>query len=272
MSLVLDQRKYFENDTSREYWGDEAAGCIIIAKDTGRVLLPKRSSQVQEPYTWGTWGGKIDAGENPKHAVAREVEEETGYDGVTKVTHLYTYQDGDFHYYNFAVIVPFEFTPQLNWETETSTWVEFGDWPEPMHFGLEELLSVAGTKIKSIINVIKKKRQKFGLKEDSMVPFIIKPEGLIDIDTYGYKIESPFSYLTYGVEPSSRVYTLRMVRTIRPEDLNKGHAREILDHFFQIMKKGNASALEIWSYTGSGMDYVKHVVERLAKQYGIRLI
>src|SRR5690348_9904949 len=137
MQLPLNYRKFFcfEDEELPKYWGNEAAGAIIIAKDTGRILLPKRSEKINyEPGTWGTWGGKIDAGETPKEAVAREIYEETGVDGVEKIYPLYTYTDEEFNYHNFLVLVPFEFAPKLNWENSTSTWVEYGEWPSPLHF------------------------------------------------------------------------------------------------------------------------------------------
>lgn len=148
----------FFNEDSQKYWGEEGAGCIFVAKDTGRILLAHRSEDVDEGQSWGTWGGKVDGNETPKETVAREVEEETGYNGVFKVSLLYTYRDGNFKYHNFLVVVPFEFTPQLNWEHDNSTWVKYGEWPEPLHFGLQELIKHAGTKLKKVIDLLNKTR------------------------------------------------------------------------------------------------------------------
>lgn len=161
-------QEYDEDEFSQEepkYWGSEAAGCIFIAKDTGRILLAKRSSEedpemgVMEPGTWGTWGGKVDWGENPKDAVVREVEEEVGYDGEYKLAFLWTYSDPEegFEYHNFLALVPHEFKPKLNWENESSRWVEFGEWPKPLHFGLKALIQNAGEKIHKVVILIKKK-------------------------------------------------------------------------------------------------------------------
>jgi len=167
MSTPIDYKTFFEQEETPKYWGSKAAGCIFLAKDTGRLLLAHRSNRVgYEPGTWGTWGGKIDHGETPRQTVAREVQEETGYEGITKIHPLYVYRDGDFEYHNFLVIVPFEFVPQLNWENDNSTWVEYGKWPTPLHFGLELLIKHSGNKIKHVINLLNKKKDAM-LKEVS---------------------------------------------------------------------------------------------------------
>lgn len=156
-----DYTSFFDGDHEEQpkYWGRKAAGCIFLAKDTGRILLAHRSSQVDfEPETWGTWGGKLDGEETPKEAVSREVEEETGYTGIKKIHLLYVYKDGDFEYHNYLVIVPFEFTPQLNWENDNSVWADYGKWPEPLHFGMQELIAHAGSKLKHIIGLLKKRK------------------------------------------------------------------------------------------------------------------
>lgn len=163
MTLPIVYRKFFEDFNTNapdQFWGNEGAGALFVAKDTGRILLFLRSDAVNEPNTWNLVGGKIDSGENPKEAVAREVEEETGYSGDYKMSLLYTFRHRNFKYHNFLVLIPFEFTPELNWEHSTSQWVEYGDWPSPLHFGLNDLIKHAGHKIKRVIDVIKKKKAK----------------------------------------------------------------------------------------------------------------
>ncbi len=162
MSTALNYKSFFrENDEEppKEYWGEKAAGCIFLAKDTGRILLAHRSDQVDyEPHTWGTWGGKIDGDESPAQAVKREVEEETGLDTPFKIHPLYIFRDGNFSYHNYLVIVPFEFTPKLNWENDGSEWVEYGQWPDPLHFGMEELIKHSGHQIKRVVDVLLRKK------------------------------------------------------------------------------------------------------------------
>jgi ADP-ribose pyrophosphatase YjhB (NUDIX family) len=134
------------------FWGKQGAGCIFLAKDTKRILLSYRSSQVLQPHTWGVWGGAIDNNEDPETAVKREVTEEAGYNGNVELVPLTIFQKDTFRYHNFLAIVDKEFTPELQWETENYKWVDYGNWPKPLHFGLKYLISNSGN---TIVNKIK---------------------------------------------------------------------------------------------------------------------
>lgn len=124
------------------YWGKAGAGSIIMSKKTGRVLLSYRSKHVEEPHTWGTWGGAIDIKENPLEAAKRETMEETGLRGTVQMVPLSVYQDKEagFRFYNYLMLVENEFKPRLDWETERAEWFTLGQWPSPLHFGLKSLL------------------------------------------------------------------------------------------------------------------------------------
>lgn len=124
------------------FWGKRAAGCLFIANDTGRYLIAHRSAHVQEPNTWGTWGGALDEGETPKQGVTREVREESGYHGHFTLEEIFVFKHSSgFEYHNFLAHVDSEFTPTLDWETQGFKWVDFGAWPTPMHPGLKTLVS-----------------------------------------------------------------------------------------------------------------------------------
>lgn len=127
-------------DESGQFWGNAGAGGVFLAGDTGRILLAFRSEYVNEPHTWGVWGGAIDAGENPVEAVKREIAEETGYRGEFDLKPVYVYKKDKFQYHNFLITVPKEFEPKLCWETENYGWFEIDKLPSPLHFGLKALL------------------------------------------------------------------------------------------------------------------------------------
>lgn len=125
------------------FWGKQGAGCIFLARTTKRILLAHRSPYVLEPNTWGSWGGAIDPGENPVNAVIREVKEESGYTEDMDIIPLYVFTSGTFRYFNFLVVVDSEFEPNVDWETQGYKWCVYGEWPSPLHFGLQNLFNDA---------------------------------------------------------------------------------------------------------------------------------
>ena len=127
-------------DKSGKFWGNAGAGAIFLAKDTGRYLLAYRSKYVNEPHTWGVWGGAIDGDETPKEAAHREIKEEAGYTRGFGLTHLHTFQSGDFKYDTFLATVPHEFEPKLDWETESFEWFKLDEFPDDLHFGLDPIV------------------------------------------------------------------------------------------------------------------------------------
>ncbi|MDP2206058.1 MAG: NUDIX hydrolase [Alphaproteobacteria bacterium] len=132
-----------EDINGKDLFGREGAGVLILARDTGRILAVKRSDNVQQSRTWGIPGGKIEGGEKPEQAAAREVSEEVGYKGkdfdLLPLTQFKTV-DGHFRFNNFLAIVDEEFTPTLDHETEAFKWVNgLDDWPDNPHFGIQFL-------------------------------------------------------------------------------------------------------------------------------------
>jgi 8-oxo-dGTP pyrophosphatase MutT (NUDIX family)/GNAT superfamily N-acetyltransferase len=113
-----------------------AAGCVIVAADTGRWCLQQRSNSVSDPGVWSTWGGGREPGENLQQCVRRELAEESGYQGLTKLELIDTNQD----YATFLAHVPREFVPQINHECQDWRWSDPDDLPEPLHPGLQRTL------------------------------------------------------------------------------------------------------------------------------------
>lgn len=124
------------------FWGRKGPGCVVHALSTGRFLLALRSAWVQEPGTWGTWGGAVPEGVDPAASALRELAEETGCRDVVAMVPVHVYRDEatGFAYENFVAVVEDEFDPVLNWENEGWKWVAHGEWPQPLHFGLADLL------------------------------------------------------------------------------------------------------------------------------------
>ena len=123
------------------FWGRKGAGCIFVSLKSKRILLAHRSRHVETPNTWGTWGGAIDSDETFEQGMKREIVEETQYHGRYELFPLFLFKHASgFRYQNFMAVVNNEFTPRLDWENQGFKWVEFGDWPNPLHHGLRDLL------------------------------------------------------------------------------------------------------------------------------------
>lgn len=138
-----------DNDgDDHKFWGNIGGGVLPICIKTKRILLPYRSKYVNEPHTWGVWGGKLDDDEvqsDIKDVVRREFREETGFDcDCFELVPSYIFEtpNGSFKYYNFIGLFDNEFTPVLDWETEKFKWVTFDEFMkiQPKHFGLKGLI------------------------------------------------------------------------------------------------------------------------------------
>ena len=89
MSLGCDQW------TSSGNWGlCGASGCIVIAKDTKRILVDLRSAQVDGGASYGTFGGAISwQSQSDEDNAKEELEEETGYSGPIQLIKAFRYED-----------------------------------------------------------------------------------------------------------------------------------------------------------------------------------
>jgi 8-oxo-dGTP pyrophosphatase MutT (NUDIX family) len=138
----------FHNKAGENFWGNIGGGVLPICTKTGRILLPFRSRYVNEPNTWGVWGGKIDeehgeAQSDIEEVVKREFMEEGGFDGNIQLIPAYVFRkENVFTYYNFIGLLDHEHQPTLDWETESFKWVTFNEMMgiSPKHFGLSGLL------------------------------------------------------------------------------------------------------------------------------------
>ena len=151
MSKVKDRVVHFVGEWTHAealartgFWGAHGgAGSIFLARNSGRLLLARRSHHTLQPGTWGTIGGAVDRGEKPEETVVREVREELGIQvNPVDLRLCYVFRDTKSHfvYYNYTVLVAEEFLPVLNWEVAEHAWVEFGRWPDPLHFGMQAWL------------------------------------------------------------------------------------------------------------------------------------
>ena len=119
-----------------------ASGCLFYAKTTKRFLFLNRS--VKQKGTWGMVGGKSVATETPWQGLQREIVEEVGHQPTIQKTiplELFVSKDTRFKFHTFVCVVEQEFLPTLNDEHDGYAWVNFGQWPKPLHNGLKNTLN-----------------------------------------------------------------------------------------------------------------------------------
>ena len=141
-----------------EFHGNRGAGILFVAKTTGRILLNLRSEDVNEPGTWGIFGGAIESGEDPWKAAYRECKEEIGIKApvvYNELLYLFRHPSG-FKYYNFLALVEEEFRPRLNWESDKAKWFQVNQLPRPLHPGVQELLKKKRTVLLGLVNSLGK--------------------------------------------------------------------------------------------------------------------
>jgi len=117
-----------------------AAGCLIMARRTGRFLFCFRSRDVPSGGTWSLWGGKPEGDETPIQTAMREVAEETGLSDLGTPMHVHRLSNRSFVYDTFLLVVDEEFNPVTGREAEGYAWLPIEDVPAPIHWGLEKLL------------------------------------------------------------------------------------------------------------------------------------
>lgn len=127
--------QYSQPSSSRK-----GAGCMIMARRSGRFLMCKRGLDTPYPDTWATWGGKTEFDESAEETARREAFEETGHRIEGPVEHLFHFELATFSFDTFVAIVDDEFTPHLNNEASDACWMTLEEIPDNIHDGLKAIL------------------------------------------------------------------------------------------------------------------------------------
>ena len=80
-----------DQDEEQAMQGKMLAATVLIIADDGKVLAVSRRD---DPTAFGLPGGKVDPGETPAEAAARELEEETGLT-ATNLKPVFVREEGD---------------------------------------------------------------------------------------------------------------------------------------------------------------------------------
>lgn len=138
----------------------KAAGILAIDKNTGKVLLVKRSKLCPHPFLWANVGGKMDPDElDPRVTAAREFKEEVQPDEpyqLSKLPLIITLE-GPVKFYTYLGFFNNEFVPVLNEENTDYGWFHLDDLPENMLPACELIFREKKSLIKKLLKGLKKK-------------------------------------------------------------------------------------------------------------------
>lgn len=111
----------------------KAAGILAVDKNSGKVLLVKRSQLCPHPYLWANAGGKMDPDEtDPRVTAVREFKEEVQPDEayeLSKIPLIIT-NEGPVKFYTYIGFFNNKFVPVLNEENTEYGWFDLDDLPE----------------------------------------------------------------------------------------------------------------------------------------------
>lgn len=125
------------------------SGALILSKKTKRFLLLKRTQEKTQGQ-WGLVGGKKEEYDaSTMDTLIREIKEELGLTlSIEKIIPLDFYNNKDFNYGTYIILVENEFVPLLNCEHSSYAWCKYKNWPNPLHQGLKYSLNNKINKIK----------------------------------------------------------------------------------------------------------------------------
>lgn len=112
----------------------ECAGVLIIARNTGRMLLLLRSEFCDAPLTWSMLAGHLKDGEDILVGLKREVEEEVGINpDIIDYYFINRESEGKFNY--FIGFTDSEFKCKLDNENLNYGWFSKDNLPTPLYPG-----------------------------------------------------------------------------------------------------------------------------------------
>lgn len=129
-----------------------SGGIFFYASNTQRFLYLLRNDK--NNTNWGIPGGKIEDGETLFEGIERECMEEVGFfPTAAKLVPIQKFVNNHFTYHTFYCELREEFIPILNEEHCGYAWVEFENYPKPMHPGLFNTVNfdVVQDKLKQLI-------------------------------------------------------------------------------------------------------------------------
>jgi ADP-ribose pyrophosphatase YjhB (NUDIX family) len=134
------------------------AGIIAIDRQTGDILLGRRSSESNGANTWAPFGGTFEMSDhNPKNTAKREFGEETSADTEYEVSKspFYIQDSPMLTFYTYIGIFKDKFPVSINKEHLNYGWFPLDSLPSNLLPGFQELLSSKKSDLEELIQNVK---------------------------------------------------------------------------------------------------------------------
>lgn len=141
-----------------EKYRKTAAGILLIAEDTGKILLLKRPKGSKFGNAWGLLSGTKESGETSKETILREVEEEVQFSRsqIKNLTKVGEDIRNKTHIDLFVANTPSELKPKLDEENDDAQWFKLKNIPSnttpDLKQNIEKMMTIAirGGKVNAI--------------------------------------------------------------------------------------------------------------------------
>ena len=145
-------------------WGVPARGsrqgvsacAIVLAEDTGRVLVKQCVPVDGAGPEWGTWTAEVLVGESPLQVAINAIAGRCAYDGDLALSRLTSFSDArSFVQHNYVAVVPQEFEPRIGAGCPGYQWCDPDRLPEPLAPALAHLLDRSGSDVRAMADLYK---------------------------------------------------------------------------------------------------------------------
>ncbi len=141
---------------ARGSWQGVAACAIVLAEDTGRVLVKQCIPADGAGPEWGTWTADVLAGQSPLQVAINTIAERCAYEGDLALSRLTPFSDARFFVqHNYVAVVPQEFEPHLGDGCLGYQWCELDRLPQPLSPALAHLLDRSGSDVRAMADLYK---------------------------------------------------------------------------------------------------------------------
>jgi hypothetical protein len=141
---------------AREAGKGVAAGALVLAEDTGRVLVRQCAVEGTERLEWSTWSATVPEGQSPLQVAIDTIAACCTYDGDLALSRLTPFCDASgFVQHHYVAVVPREFEPRIGSGCIGYQWCDVDALPQPLSPVLGHLVDTSGVDLRALSDMYK---------------------------------------------------------------------------------------------------------------------